>query len=229
MPYEKMLERVEAAYRICYASEPKGKPEEFIAAKIKDGHYSCLEHVSLSVEFVTNRAISHQLVRHRLAAYSQQSQRYCNYSKDKFGSEISFIDNSRIPTKMKPYNLKDIPQPPFFINLECYPRDISQNNTFYLSPYDINRLVNQTSEWAYMMLLYMKTVPEVARGVLTNDVSTKIYMTCNLREWRHIIDLRVLGTTGRPHYQIVELLKPCAIEFAEKYPVFFGDLHPENY
>jgi thymidylate synthase (FAD) len=92
MPYEKMIEIVERAYRICYASDPKGDPEDFIKSKLKIGHETPIEHCSVSVEFTFDRGVSHELVRHRIAAYSQQSTRYCNYSKDKWSNQIRIIE-----------------------------------------------------------------------------------------------------------------------------------------
>jgi thymidylate synthase (FAD) len=90
---EKELALIEKAGRTCYKSEAKNgdSTEKFIRRIIKLGHESVLEHSLLTVKFITSRSISHQLVRHRLAAFSQESQRYCNYSKEQFGSEIQFI------------------------------------------------------------------------------------------------------------------------------------------
>ena len=91
---EKELGLIERAGRTCYKSEAKNgdNAEKFIRRIIKLGHESVLEHSLLTVKFVTSRSVSHQLVRHRLAAFSQESQRYCNYSKERFGSEIQFVD-----------------------------------------------------------------------------------------------------------------------------------------
>lgn len=70
---------IEAAGRVCYKSEPKGKPGKFVKMIIKRGHLSVLEHSFLSVRFIVDRGVSHELVRHRLASFSQESTRYCNY------------------------------------------------------------------------------------------------------------------------------------------------------
>lgn len=88
---EQMLDTIEKAYRICYQSEPKGNRNSFITNKIKIGHESPLEHANISVVIETNRGVTHEIVRHRIASYSQESTRYCNYSKDKFGNELTFI------------------------------------------------------------------------------------------------------------------------------------------
>ena len=89
-----ILRRIETAGRVCYKSEgaiKDGSAEKFVRAIIKSGHESVLEHVSLSVRFTVDRGISHEIVRHRIASYSQESTRYCNYGKDKFGNELTFI------------------------------------------------------------------------------------------------------------------------------------------
>lgn len=88
-----VYERIELAARTCYKSEPgKANAEDFIRFLIKRGHHSVLEHVSFSVRFIVDRGVSHELVRHRIASFSQESTRYCNYSKDKFGAELTFIE-----------------------------------------------------------------------------------------------------------------------------------------
>lgn len=90
---EKELQLIEMAGRTCYKSEIGDfeKCKNFVRTIIKNGHESVLEHSILTVRFVTSRSVSHQLVRHRLCAFSQESQRYCNYSKGKFNNEVSFI------------------------------------------------------------------------------------------------------------------------------------------
>lgn len=86
---------IELAGRTCYKSEDKiteDSANEFIA-KIKNfKHESVLEHGAITVRFVVDRGVSHELVRHRLASFSQESTRYCNYGKDKFGNEITVIE-----------------------------------------------------------------------------------------------------------------------------------------
>lgn len=68
-----------------------GSAERFVAGIIKRGHEAVLEHAGVTVKFVCDRGVSHEIVRHRLAAYCQESTRYCNYSQGKHGSEITVI------------------------------------------------------------------------------------------------------------------------------------------
>lgn len=92
---KEIMSTIEKAGRICYKSEgltKEGSAEKFIKNIIKRGHESVIEHISISAIVFTDRATSHQIVRHRIASYSQESQRYCNYSKDKFSNEITFIE-----------------------------------------------------------------------------------------------------------------------------------------
>ena len=89
-----MLKRIEKAGRTCYKSEDRITEESaksFVRMLIERGHESVLEHASITVRFVCDRGVSHEIVRHRLASYSQESTRYCNYSGDRFRNKITFI------------------------------------------------------------------------------------------------------------------------------------------
>ena len=89
-----VLKHIEMCGRVCYKSEDKitdTSAAAFVAGIIKRGHEAVLEHFNITVKFVCDRGVSHEIVRHRLASYCQESTRYCNYSKDGFGSEITVI------------------------------------------------------------------------------------------------------------------------------------------
>lgn len=95
--YASLLSTVETAGRTCYKSEDKitdGSAEKFVRNILKRGHEAVIEHGSITVRFICDRGVSHEIVRHRLAAYCQESTRYCNYSKDGFGGEITVIEPS---------------------------------------------------------------------------------------------------------------------------------------
>ena len=88
------LRFIEKIGRVCYKSEDRitdDSAKSFVLALIKSGHESVLEHVSITVKFTCDRGVSHEIVRHRIASYSQESTRYCNYSCDNFGNEMTFI------------------------------------------------------------------------------------------------------------------------------------------
>ena len=99
-----IMEHLEQCGRVCYKSEGKiaeGSAEKFLANIVKRGHEAVLEHYSFTVKFIVDRGVSHEIVRHRLASYCQESTRYCNYSKDSFGSEITVIEPLFLATGIK--------------------------------------------------------------------------------------------------------------------------------
>ena len=92
-----MLKRLERCGRTCYKSESRITDEsagKFIAKIIESGHESVLEHEKVTVRIVCDRGVTHEIVRHRIGSYSQESTRYCNYAGDKFGSQITCIKPS---------------------------------------------------------------------------------------------------------------------------------------
>lgn len=155
-----ILSRIAEAGRVCYQSEPNTSDALFVAKLIERGHESVLEHASVSVRIICDRGVSHELVRHRLASYSQESTRYCNYSKDKFGNELTFIR-------------------PAWVQLGD---PDSLDYTW--------RSAMKEAEQCYLGLLECGWTPEMARSVLPNSLKTEIVMTANMREWRHFFRLR---------------------------------------
>lgn len=192
---QKVLQKIEAAARTCYKSEGKiqeGSAAKLVAGLIKSGHEAMLEHASVTVKFVVDRGISHELVRHRLASFAQESTRYCNYSKDDFGSEITFIIPDYLEYKSEGWNI--------------WKESMKQ------------------AEDAYFKMLDFGLSPQQARAVLPNSLKTEVVMTANLREWRHFFKLRVLGTTGKPHPQMLEVAVPLLEDMKNLIPVVFDDL-----
>lgn len=97
---DNILKHIELVGRCCYKSEDKITNEsakKFVEGIIKRGHETVIEHYNITVKFITDRGVTHEIVRHRMASYAQESTRYCNYSKDKFDKEITVI---------KPVNLE---------------------------------------------------------------------------------------------------------------------------
>ena len=91
---DEILRKIEKIGRVCYKSEDKitgQSSERFVENIIKSGHESVIEHEKISVRIIWDRGVSHEIVRHRIASYSQESTRYCNYYKDKFGKELTVI------------------------------------------------------------------------------------------------------------------------------------------
>lgn len=104
--YGAMLKKIERIGRVCYKSESKiteDSAEGFVRGIIKRGHESVIEHASISVLVVCDRGVSHEIVRHRIASYSQESTRYCNYSNDDFNGEITVIEPSFLERGTDPW------------------------------------------------------------------------------------------------------------------------------
>lgn len=91
---DEAMSLIERAGRVCYKSEniiSDGSAERFIKGIMKRGHESVIEHVAITVRVICDRGVTHEIVRHRIASYSQESTRYCNYTSDKFSNEITVI------------------------------------------------------------------------------------------------------------------------------------------
>lgn len=191
-PYsqEEIMKLLEKAGRVCYKSEDKiseGSAERFIQNIIKRGHESVIEHVSLTFRVICDRGVSHEIVRHRLASYSQESTRYCNYHSDKFSNELTVID-------------------PVFWDKE------SEQYAIWLESV-------KKCEENYNELIELGATPQEARSILPNSLKTEIFMTMNLREWRHFLRLR---NSKFAHPQMLEVASLIRDELVNRYPVIFN-------
>ena len=192
---EEILKKIERVARVCYKSEDKitaGSAEKMVRALIRSGHEAMLEHFSFSVKFIVDRGVSHEIVRHRVASFAQESTRYCNYGH---AGEITVIE---------PVGIKEV-----------------------ASKWVEWKSAMRLAEDHYMDLLEKGATPQEARSVLPNSLKTEVVMTANLREWRHFFKLRALGTTGKPHPQMVEVALPLLEECKKLIPVVFDDLVKE--
>jgi len=103
-----VVKKLERYARVCYKSEnniSSSIDDDFIRLTIKRGHESVIEHEKVTVMFIVDRGVTHEIVRHRIASYSQESTRYCNYSKDKYGNEITLIEPFFLVDRPKAYEL----------------------------------------------------------------------------------------------------------------------------
>ena len=176
-----IYEFIEYSGRVAYKSEAKiavGSAEKFIRHLINLGHLSVLEHFYFTVKFVTDRGVTHEEVRHRLCNYTQESTRYCNYSK--LGM-----------TYIKP------------VDFELDADDL-----------ELLRLI----ENHYDKRISEGLKPQQARYFLPNGLKTEIVHTANVREWRHILDLR---TSPAAHPQIRDLMKGLLEDVNKWIPVLF--------
>lgn len=106
--YPNILSLIEQAGRTCYKSESKiteDSAEKFVRNILKRGHEAVIEHGVVTVRFICDRGVSHEIVRHRLASYCQESTRYCNYSKEQFGTEITVISPAWTSPGYYPYTV----------------------------------------------------------------------------------------------------------------------------
>ena len=220
--YRKILKEItESGYTAYKASGEvtDEKVKDFVKRLIQNGHESVLEHVSMRVKFIVDRGISHELVRHRIASFTQESTRYCNYSKDKFGNEITviepvFFNDISIDRKSEIFGYTPLLDDSF-MKLNDHER-----------AYCYWAKSCMESENAYFCMLACGSTPQEARSVLPNSLKTEVMMTTNLREWRHILNLRAAGTTGKPHPQMLEVAVPLLNELRLKLPVVFEDIIP---
>ncbi len=189
---EKILNHIETIARTCYQSQQSNNNHNLIKSLIRSEHFAMLEHYGITVKFVTDRGVSHEIVRHRLASFAQESTRYCNYIKDKFGNEISVIK----------------------------PQELVKGSFEYI----VWKKQCEQAEKAYFKLIDNGVKPETARSVLPTSLKTTIVMTANVREWRHFLNLRAIGTTGKPHPDMQELAIDLLNQFKSKIPILFDDI-----
>lgn len=193
------LKHIEKIGRVCYKSEDKisedgESAKKFVKMLIDRGHEAMIEHSSLSVKFIVDRGVSHELVRHRIASFAQESTRYCNYSKDKFGQEVTFIE-------------------PLF-----YSKGTTQKA---IRNYFSWKKAMESAEMYYFNMINEGATPQEARSVLPNSTKTEIVITANYREWRNFFKLR---TASVAHPQMVEVTRPLLEELKEKLPIIFDDI-----
>ena len=215
---KEIYKRIESAGRTCYKSEDKitdESAEKFVRGLIKRGHEAMLEHASMTVKFIVDRGISHELVRHRIASFAQESTRYCNYSKDKFGNEITVIEPCFYADRNEDDIIRTVDREFLLARPGC-----SNITKRYVIWYNTCKI----AENRYFMLLECGATPQEARDVLPTSVKTEVVVTANAREWCHILNLRAAGTTGAPHPQMVEVMQPLLAELKEKLPAIFEDI-----
>lgn len=177
----KPLQAVELAGRTCYKSEDKineNTAEVFLKNLISQGHDAMIEFASATVRVICDRGVSHEIVRHRLASYAQESTRYCNYKK-----VLTFIIPPWFNFTEGWYSFKD-----------RQPVDCDMSNK---ALWECQML---WCEATYIHLIKNGQSPQQARSVLPNSLKTEIVMHMNMREWRHFFSLR-LSKKAHPQMQ----------------------------
>ena len=202
-----ILKTIEKVGRTCYKSEDnitEDSAVKFVRNLINRGHEAMIEFANITVKFTCDRGASHEIVRHRVSSFAQESTRYCSYNKDKFDSSVSYIDINegiKLDTKMK--NMDEV-------NLALI--------------FNEWLLACKESENHYLKMLELGATPQIARSVLNNSTKTEINMSANLREWRHFFKLRC---DKAAHPQMREIIIPLLLELNELIPVVFEDIVKE--
>lgn len=229
---DNLLQVIEAAGRTCYKSEDKigctNPIEEFDTENTPDycdkadffcnncpdhssvkftkmllnrGHHAMIEFGDIIVRFVTNRGVTHELVRHRLCSFAQESTRYVRYDGGMEFIRPVWCSEKGFGIFNEGYDFQVLPEGPV---LEW-------------------ALACRDAELTYTELLNAGWRPEQAREVLPNSLKTEIVVKGNIREWRHIFQLRC---SKKAHPQIRALMLPLLAELKQKLPVVFDDIYP---
>ncbi|MCK5601587.1 FAD-dependent thymidylate synthase [Candidatus Pacearchaeota archaeon] len=197
---EDALKMIELAGRTCYKSEDKiteDSAPKFVKMLKDRGHIAMIEFGDLVVRFITNRGVTHELVRHRLCSFAQESTRYVNYG----GKDMEFI--RPVWFEMNEFLEKDGHPGALSYEGRCWLGSISHSQT------------------EYDVLIGGGWRPEQAREVLPNSLKTEIVVKANFTEWRHILKLR---TSKKAHPQMRALMIPLLDELKERVPSVFGDM-----
>lgn len=198
-----VIRKIALASYTCYQTNASKKTYndcvKFVKKLIELDHGSPLEHASITMDIITDRGVTHELVRHRIGAYSQESTRYCNYSKGKFSEEITCLNPFATPYRTK----------------QDY-----DHNAFNLWADTCERC-----EDAYLIMIERGITPEDARSVLPMSLASEIFVTYDIRQWRHVIKQRLDSHT---HPMMRYTMRVVLDELALYYPVLFGDLAEET-
>lgn len=194
---DKMLKQIEKCARNCYKSENNITEDTTSAVKmigklIEMGHTAMIEFADVIVNLHCDVGVYKDLTRHRHCSFAIESTRYCNYSKGKFGNEISVI---------KPCNMDE--------NSGIY-------HTWLKAMNDMER--------AYMQMAEIGATPDQLRMILPHSTAASVMMKANIREWRHIFNLRCAKAA---HPSVRQIMLMTLNEFHNKIPVLFDDLYEQ--
>ena len=218
---EQIINRIAIVARTCYKSEDLSthlsthdKDLALVKRLIESKHEAMLEFVDITVKFTCDRITSQSIVRHRMASFAQESTRYCNYSKDKFNNELTFIIPSWLNIPEGDYSYWDgdwVDMNKLKIQL---PADEKATSSWLFA-------MNH-ADTTYRILTNKGWTAEKARMVLPMSIKTEINMKANLREWRHFFKLRC-HSTAHPDIRVLalDLLK----QMHKQIPVIFDDLY----
>jgi thymidylate synthase (FAD) len=207
------IQMIEKAGRTCYKSEDNiasDSAKGFVKTLIDRGHYAMLEFGDITVRFITNRGVTHELVRHRLFSFAQESTRYVRYDGQMEFIQPVWCSDKVLGTHTIEWRQIIGTRAEGQINPELSP---GENVWFW------NQAI---AERDYCNLLDCGWRPEQAREVLPNSLKTEIIVKGNIREWRHCLTLR---TSRKAHPQMRALMTPLLNELQGKAPVIFDDIN----
>ncbi len=216
------LKLIEECGRVSHKSEKRMKDGSSIPfvrkIAINYGHESILEHAQLNVCFIGSRSMSHQLVRHRLAAYTQESQRYCDYSNGKEDDKrLSVIIPPKIGNVMPGCLIKKVDD---YIQI-WHPSQPVVDHIKKNTPLKIY-LTKALNAYEGYLTLRDKGIPsEDARELLPNCTKTEVYTTFNFRNWRHFFHMRL---DSHAQWQIKKIAKEVFDFFKEYCPLILENL-----
>lgn len=203
---KQIMKNIERACRTCYRSEgliTEDSYKKLLNNCINRGHESVLEHEKITVRMQCDIGVYKDLTRHRFGSFSIESTRYCNYGKDKFDNEIKFI------------------KPVFYTlgAMEDYDDPIKKNDCLKTQYWE---RCMKSIESDYMdMTNIVGAKPDELRMLLPHSTAAEVTMTANIREWRHILNLRTKKMT---HPAIRQLLIPLLLYFKEQMPELFNEI-----
>lgn len=185
--------------------------------RLDDLKYLCeptkYHHKRVTVKFTCNIGVSREFNRHRADSINEESTRYCNYSKDKYGNEINVIaNNNKFGDRIEELEKKNRAE-----DIKAYCLQIFKGNDSEFSDIDYWLFANMASEYSYMGLTRKcGWLAQDARDVLPIDTKTILIHSAFIDDWRHFFELRAIGTTGAPHPQAKELALPLMNEFKKR-------------
>ena len=203
---KKIMKNIERACRTCYRSEGKITDDSYkklLTNCITRGHESVLEHEKITIQMICDIGVYKDLTRHRIASFSIESTRYCNYSKNKFDNEIKFI---------RPVFYTDN-----WVHTNYEGSAMTEEELKSMYWYNCMEEIQDT----YMKMSELGCIPDEMRMILPHSTAAEVTMTANIREWRHILSLRCAKMT---HPAIRQLLIPLLLYFKQEMPELFDNI-----
>ena len=199
-----IMKKIEKACRTCYRSEGNITEDSYkrlLTNCINRGHESILEHEKITIRMCCDIGVYKDLTRHRAGtAFSIESTRYCNYSKDKFTNNIKFIKPVYYVDSWKERNYEGSAMSP------------EESKSFYW--YNCMQDIEDT----YLNMAKLGCTPDEMRMILPHSTAAEVTMTCNIREWKHILELRC---SKMVHPSVRQLMIPLLLKFKKEMPEIF--------